>query len=118
MRRLLYALDLHDDPVLIAEYEAWHSASKIWPSVIDSLRASGIANLEIFRTGNRLVLIIEAPDNFSSEAKAAADLLNADVQAWEALMWSFQKSLPWAAPGQKWVPMQRFFTLEVFPPRS
>ena len=111
MQRLIYALDLKDDPVLIADYEAWHRTDKIWPSVVESLRASGIEELEIYRTGNRLLLIIEAPDDFSPDAKARADAANADVQAWEQLMWVFQQPLPWAAPGQKWIAMRRIFAL-------
>jgi L-rhamnose mutarotase len=111
MQRLVYALDLHDDPALIAEYEAWHRSDRIWPSIIDSLRGSGITNLEIFRTGNRLTLIIDAPDHFSPAAKAAADARNPEVQAWEQLMWSFQKALPWAPRGAKWLLMDRIFSL-------
>ncbi|HEX5458483.1 MAG TPA: L-rhamnose mutarotase [Steroidobacteraceae bacterium] len=56
-------------------------------------------------------LILEAPDDFSLEAKAAADASNPQVQAWERLMWTFQRALPWAAPGEKWVPMQWVFSL-------
>jgi L-rhamnose mutarotase len=26
-------------------------------------------------------------------------------------MWVFQQPLPWAAPGQKWIAMQRIFAL-------
>jgi L-rhamnose mutarotase len=115
MQRLVYALDLHDDPALIAEYEAWHRSDRIWPSVIDSLRGSGITGLEIFRTGNRLILIIDAPEDFSPAAKAVADANNPQVQAWEALMWRFQKALPWASPGSKWVPMDRIFSLAQVP---
>jgi L-rhamnose mutarotase len=111
MQRLVYALDLKDDPALIADYEAWHRADKIWPSVVESLQASGIEELEIYRTGNRLFLIIDATDAFSPEAKASADAVNVDVQAWEQLMWVFQQPLPWAAPGQKWIAMQRIFAL-------
>ena len=111
MKRLAFALDLANDPEAIAEYEAWHRADRIWPAVVESLRASGLTGLEIFRTGNRLVLILEAPDDFSLEAKAAADASNPEVQAWERLMWTFQRALPWAAPGEKWVPMRRIFSL-------
>jgi hypothetical protein len=63
------------------------------------------------QAGNRLCLIMEAPDEFSLEAKAAADAASADVQAWERLMWTFQRALPWAAPGEKWVRMERIFSL-------
>jgi L-rhamnose mutarotase len=111
MKRFVFALDLLDDPQAIAEYEAWHRADRIWPAVVRSLRGSGLAGLEIFRTGNRLCLIMEAPDDFSLETHAAAEASDPDVQAWERLMWRFQRALPWAAPAQKWVPMQRIFSL-------
>src|SRR4051812_11135994 len=87
------------------------SHAPTWPSVVASLKSSGIDNLELFRTGNRLVLIIDAPDEFSPAARAAADASNPDIQAWETLMWNFQRSLPWAQPGQKWVLMPSIFCL-------
>jgi L-rhamnose mutarotase len=111
MKRLVFALDLADDPQAIAEYEAWHRADRVWPAVVRSLRDAGLTNLEIFRTGNRLCLIMDARDDFSLEAKAAADAANPEVQAWERLMWKFQRALPWAAPGEKWVPMRRIYSL-------
>jgi len=111
MKRMVFALDLAGDPAAIAEYEAWHTAGRIWPAVVASLRDSGLENLEIFRTGNRLCLIMDAPEDFCLEAKAAADAANPEVQAWERLMGTFQRALPWAAPGQKWLRMQRIFSL-------
>ena len=112
MRRYVYALDLVEEPSKIAEYEAWHRADRIWPSVVASLKNSGLANAELFRTGNRLVLIIDAPDDFSPESKAAADAQDPDVQAWETLMWNYQRALPWARPGEKWILLDSIFSLE------
>lgn len=112
MQRLYYALDLHDDPALIAEYEHWHRAENIWPEIVHSLQAAGVHDLEIFRAGNRLVLVMTVPTDFSAERKAAADAADPKVQAWEALMWRFQQALPFAGPGEKWVPMTRLFSLE------
>ena len=109
--RLYYALDLKDDPTLIAEYERWHQPENIWPEILESIRAAGIRDLEIFRAGNRLVMVIDAPEDFSPEAKAAADAADPRVQAWEALMWRFQQPLPFADPGEKWVAMKRMFSL-------
>lgn len=111
MPRLYFALDLHDDPQSIAEYERWHRPEHIWPEIVASLRAAGVRELEIFRTGNRLVLAMEVAEDFDGAAKAAADAANPRVQAWEALMDTFQRRLPWAKPGQKWVPMERIFSL-------
>jgi L-rhamnose mutarotase len=111
MTRLFYALDLQDDPALIDEYERWHQADRVWPDILRSLRAAGIEEAEIFRTGNRLVLVMDVSPGFDPAAKAAADAADSRVQAWETLMWNYQKALPWARPGEKWVPMRRIFSL-------
>ena len=37
--------------------------------------------------------------------------LQSKVQEWETLMWSYQKALPTAAPGEKWVRMEKIFSL-------
>jgi len=109
--RLYFALDLKDNPELIAEYERWHQPDLIWADVLESLRSSGIEDAEIFRTHNRLVLVLDVAVNFSLDEKAAADAVNERVIAWETMMWKYQKPLPWARPGEKWVPMQRIFSL-------
>jgi len=111
MTRLFYALDLKDDPELIEEYERWHQADRVWPDIVQSLRSAGIEQAEIFRTGNRLVLVMDVSANFDPAAKAAADAADTRVQAWETLMWNYQQALPWAQAGQKWVPMHRIFSL-------
>jgi L-rhamnose mutarotase len=105
--RYCLALDLKDDPVLIAEYEAWHRA--VWPEILESIRASGIRHLEIWRSGNRLFMIVEAGEDFSFVRKAEMDAANPRVQEWETLMWRYQQALPHAAPGEKWVLMERIF---------
>lgn len=111
MPRLYYALDLHDDPALIAEYERWHSPEAIWPEILDSIAAAGIRDMEIHRVDDRLVLTMEVDEDYSPEAKAAADAADPRVQAWETLMSSFQKPLPGSAPGEKWRLMTRVFSL-------
>jgi L-rhamnose mutarotase len=109
MQQYCLALDLKDDPQLIAEYEAYHKA--VWPEILESIRDSGITRLDIYRVYNRLFMILEAEDYFSFEAKAAADEANDKVVAWETLMWKYQQALPGAKPGEKWVLMQKIFSL-------
>jgi L-rhamnose mutarotase len=109
MKRFCLALDLKDDHALIKKYEEYHK--DVWPEIIKSIKEAGIEVLDIYRTGNRMFMIIEANENFSFEKKAAMDAANPKVQEWEKLMWSFQQALPWAKPGEKWVLMERIYSL-------
>ncbi|HVB04019.1 MAG TPA: L-rhamnose mutarotase [Chitinophagaceae bacterium] len=109
MERYCLALDLKNDPRLIAEYDRYHQS--VWPEILQSLRDSGITRMEIYRTGNRLFLIMEGNENFSLEKKAVMDGANPKVQDWEQLMWKYQQALPWAVKGQKWVRMEKVFEL-------
>jgi L-rhamnose mutarotase len=110
MRHCL-ALDLADDPALIERYEAWHAPGAVPPAVVASIRAADISDMQIWRVGTRLFMIMETGPAFSPEAKAAADLASEDVQAWERLMWEFQRPLPGAADGEKWIAMKSIFAL-------
>jgi L-rhamnose mutarotase len=109
MKRYCLALDLKDDPNLIADYEAYHK--NVWPEIIESIKGSGIEILEIYRAGNRMFMIIEANEGFSFENKEAMDIANPKVQEWETLMWKFQQALPWARSGEKWILMDKIFEL-------
>ncbi|HWC16651.1 MAG TPA: L-rhamnose mutarotase [Terriglobales bacterium] len=109
-RRYCLALDLKDDPKLIAEYKRYHE--KIWPEITKSIRDSGIEDMEIYLLGTRLFMMMEVNDSFSFAGKAEADRTNPKVQEWERLMWKFQKPLPQAKPGEKWILMEQIFKLE------
>lgn len=107
----VYALDLKDDPALIARYRQWHAPGQVPAAINDSIRRAGIAALEIYLVGNRLFMILTPGPDFDPVAKAEADAANDEVQAWETLMWDFQRALPFAAPGEKWLPMERIYAL-------
>jgi L-rhamnose mutarotase len=113
MGRLYFALDLKDDAALIAEYERWHSPGKIWPEVVEALKTAGVRELEIFRCGNRLVMVVEGPGG-GGEGEIRAEPVEVSLprnEAWEELMWKFQQRLPFAAEGEKWVRMKSVFSL-------
>jgi L-rhamnose mutarotase len=109
MDRFCLTLDLINDPALIAEYEAWHQ--NVWPEIIESISASGIESMQIYRFSNRLFMIMEVNETFSLGKKAIADAGNQKVQQWEELMWKYQQSVPGAKPGEKWVMMDKIFEL-------
>lgn len=109
MKRYCLTVDLKNDAALIAEYEAYHKA--VWPEILQSIKDSGITNMEIYRLSNRMFMIMEVDDNFSFEKKAAMDTANTTVQEWEALMWKYQQALPMAKPGEKWMQMEKIFQL-------
>ncbi len=109
MKTYYLALDLKDDPALIAEYEVHHR--NVWPEITAGIIEAGIKKMEIYRTGNRLVMVMQTDDDFDFSKKAELDANNEKLQQWETLMWKYQKSLPHAKPGEKWILMENIFTL-------
>lgn len=109
MKRYALALDLVADPELIKEYEKYHQS--IWPEIKESILDSGITNMEIYRFGNRLFMLMETTDAFSFDKKGLMDAANPKVQEWENLMWKYQQAIPGAKPDEKWVIMDKKFQL-------
>jgi len=62
--------------------------------------------MEIWRSGDRMVMIATVAEDYP-RARAPEPR----VEDWERLMWNFQKALPHAGPGEKWLPMRRIFDL-------
>ena len=111
MKRYCFALDLKNDEKLIAEYEYWHKDENGWPEIRQSILDASVVDMEIYRTANRLFMIMEVNEDFSFERKNQADLANPKVQEWETLMWTYQQALPQAKPGEKWILMDQIFKL-------
>jgi L-rhamnose mutarotase len=109
MKRFCLALDLKDDPALIKEYEKYHENG--WPEIKQSIINAHVINMEIYRTANRLFMIMETTDDFSFEKKAQMDTGNEKVQEWEKLMLKFQQPLAWAKEGEQWGVMNKIFSL-------
>jgi len=109
MKRHCLALDLKDDPKLMADYEEYHK--NVWPEILLSIREAGVEQMEIYRINNRLFMIMEVNDDFSFEKKQRKDEANGKVQEWEELMWKYQQALPGSKSGEKWRLMDKIFTL-------
>ncbi len=109
--RHVLLIDLVDEAEAIARYEAWHAAGAVPAEIVASIRGADIEAMEIYRTGNRLVMIMETAAGFDAERKAATDAANPAVQAWEAMMDEVQRPLPWAVTWSKWTAAESIFSL-------
>ena len=109
MKRYCQTLDLKDDAKLIQEYCYWHQ--HIWPEIPAGIRAVGIRNMEIYRLGTRLFMIVETPDDFNWD-EAFARLATMDRQAeWEAFVGKYQQAEPGSSSSEKWQLMEQIFKL-------
>ena len=111
VKRYCQTMDLKEDPELIKEYCYWHSAEHIWPEIPAGIRAVGIRNMEIYRLGTRLFMIVETDDDFDWDASFAR-LATLDRQAeWEDFVARFQKTEPGSSSAEKWQLMEQIFKL-------
>ncbi len=65
--KLYFTLDLKDDLKVIEQYEYWHKPENIWNEVPSGIRSAGIREMEIFRWENRLIMVIDAPEDFNGK---------------------------------------------------
>lgn len=110
MKRFCLTLNLKNDPELIKQYEEHHKA--VWPEILASIKNSGIENMEIYRYGIMLFMIMEVNDDFSFEKKQDADNNNEKVQQWEELMNNYQQPFAEAGKNEKWMLMNKIFDLK------
>ena len=108
-KRHCLALDLANDAALIDEYCRMHEPGSVWPAVIEHIRAQGIESMEIWQRGARLMMIIEAADDYPRHDPS--EFRRLEIARWEACMATFQRALSDHAPGEKWSPMRCIFRL-------
>jgi L-rhamnose mutarotase len=109
VQRYCFALDLRPDPILIAEYIRLHE--EVWPEIQKSIRDAGVLDMQIYRLGNRLFMIMDTLDDFMLERKAAMDAANPKVIEWETLMGTFQQVDAAGDPTRRWQLMEKIFQL-------
>ena len=110
-KRICFACDLINDSELIESYKNYHKSENIWPEITQSIKEAGVLDMEIYLVANRLFMVLEVDETFSLQRKQQMDAENPKVQEWEELMWKFQKALPSAPDGEKWIPTELIFKL-------
>ena len=110
MKRYCQTLDLRDDPQLIEQYVEAHA--HVWPEIQAGIREVGILDMQIYRLGNRLFMIMDTVDAFDFEADNARLATLPRQAEWEAYVSQFQGCDPAAPSTAKWQRMERIFKLE------
>lgn len=110
-KRYCQTLELKDDPGLIEEYVKRHGKMYHWPEVRDGIRSVGILEMEIYRSGKQLFMVVETQLDFQWDT-AFKKLAELPRQAeWEEFMSVFQEVKAGATSSEKWHLMDRFFYL-------
>ncbi len=103
------ALNLRDDPAVIARYRREHA--KAWPEVLARLRAVGITEMKIFLLGRRLFMYCETRDGFDPAKDFARCAEDPTYRRWDELMRTMQERVDEAKPGEWWAMMELVFDL-------
>ena len=110
MKRYCQTLELRDEPEMVEKYVEAHR--KVWPEVQEGIREVGIVDMQIYRLGTRLFMIMDTVDEFDF-VKDNARLATLPRQAeWEAYVAQFQGCDPGAASTEKWKLMDKIFQLQ------
>lgn len=112
MKSFAQALDLKDDPEVIATYERYHR--EVWPEVLEALKGIGIIRMEIFRSGNHLFMYCTANDDFDPRRDFQSYTASPRAEEWNNLMMTFQQKVPEAEEDDWWAPMSLAFDSEWF----
>ena len=107
MKRYCQTLTLVDDEELIAKYVEAHA--HVWPEIIAGQREVGIVDMQIYRRGRSLFMIMDTADDFDFD-RDMARLAGLPRQAeWEAYVSQFQGCTADASSADKWQMMERIF---------
>jgi L-rhamnose mutarotase len=104
------AIDLVDDPELIAEYRAHHQ--RVWPEVVSALHDIGIIDMRIYLLGTRLFMYAQARDGFDPKRDYQRYAEDPRCREWDALMRRYQRPAPGHDPAHGWwTAMEEVFDL-------
>ena len=107
MKRYCQTLTLVDNEDMIAKYVEAHK--NVWPEIIEGQRQVGILDMQIYRKGRSLFMIMDTVDNFDF-ARDMERLSQLSRQAeWEAYVAQFQGCSVDARSDEKWQMMERIF---------
>lgn len=108
-KRYCQTMELRDDAELIHKYCEAHDEPHFRPEVLAGMREVGIMEMEVYITGTRLVMIVDAPEDFNWDEAMARLATLPGQEDWEAYVAQFQQCDANATSDQKWQMMKRIF---------
>ena len=107
MKRYCQTLTLVDNPEMIEKYVEAHK--HVWPEIIEGQRMVGIRDMQIYRYGRSLFMIMDTDDEFDFERDMAILATLPRQAEWEAYVSQFQGAKADARSDEKWQMMERIF---------
>ena len=107
MKRFCQTLTLVDNEQMIEKYVEVHK--HVWPEIIQGQREVGIIDMQIYREGRHLFMIMDTVYEFDFK-RDMSRLATLPRQAeWEAYVSHFQGAKADARSDEKWQLMERIF---------
>lgn len=110
-KRFVQTMQLKDDSELIKEYRKAHDKDHFWCEIEEGIKQVGILEMEIYITGNTLVMIVDAPLDFNWDEAMTRLATLPRQEEWEKHVASFQQCAADATSDEKWQMMERMFYL-------
>lgn len=110
-KRYVQRLDLISDEEAMRMYRKLHSKEFHWKEIRDGIREVGILEMEIYISGNRLVMVVDTPVDFDWDTSMDRLATLPRQAEWEELVGNFQKCRVNATSDEKWQMMERMFYL-------
>lgn len=107
MKRYCQILELPNNDDLISQYCDVHK--NVWPEIIEGQRKVGIMDMQIYRDGRVLFMIVDTIDAFDWEKDMQRLSQLPKQKEWEAYVAQFQGCAADARSDEKWKLIERIF---------
>lgn len=105
--RSIRIMDLKDDPETLSAYDRAHSIGQTPVEIVEAQCRHGIDEMEIFRIGNRLVMVLDTNEAFDPDGLEGERLTQDVVDRWHMRMIELQR--PPFESGEAWPEARRVF---------
>jgi len=107
----VFVVNIAEGGQVLQEYLRYHE--KVWPEVEAGFKKAGYKKIVLYRFDHLLVMTIKAPEGADLGAMGKlAEAYSPRCAEWNKLMDSYQRGVPGAAPGEKWVEAKPFYQFD------